>query len=49
MDKKMGRSVAAGPVEGVFTPRVPVDRVVGVLAEVGRQLRGRHVPDQGQR
>ena len=48
MDKKMGRSVAAR-VEGVVPPGVPVDRIGGVLAEVGGELVGRHVPDQGQR
>ena len=38
-----GRSSAAGPGEGLVAPRVPVDRVVGVLAEVGAGLRGQSV------
>ena len=49
MDKKMGRSRPRARVEGVVPPGVPVHRIGGVLTEVGRQLRGGHVPDQGQR
>ena len=38
-----GTVLGPGPGEGLLAPRVPVHRVVGVLAEIGTRLRGQSV------
>ncbi len=38
MERKIGRSSFPGPGEGGLPPRIPVDRVGGVLQQVGAFL-----------
>ena len=38
MDRKIGLSSLAARVQRLVTPGIPLDRVVGVLAEVGARL-----------
>ena len=43
MDRKMGLSSSRAAPQGLFAPGEPLDRVVGVLAEVGAGLVGQVV------
>ncbi len=46
--EKDGLSLFLGPLKGLLSPRVPFDRIVGVLEEIGtsfvNQVVGVHLP-----